>query len=151
MSVTVDTNLFVYAHDHRDLKKQQAALRVADAVGKREDRALALQVVGEFYNATTRRLKMPRDEAAGHARAMLRHFPTFSYTADHAEVALDGAREGYFSYWDGLLLASAVAAGCKLFISEDLQHGFTFEGLEIVSPFSGAGDINPDLGERLSI
>jgi len=40
-----------------------------------------------------------------------------------------------FNWWDCLLLASASLAECKLFFSEDLQHGRRVEGLTIMNPF----------------
>jgi predicted nucleic acid-binding protein len=40
-----------------------------------------------------------------------------------------------FSWWDCLLLASASLADCKVFLSEDMQHGRSIETLTILSPF----------------
>ncbi|MGQ0622235.1 MAG: PIN domain-containing protein [Panacagrimonas sp.] len=40
------------------------------------------------------------------------------------------------SYWDSLIIAAALHAGCTLLYSEDLQHGQVFEGsLTVVNPF----------------
>jgi predicted nucleic acid-binding protein len=44
-----------------------------------------------------------------------------------------------FNWWDCLLLASAILAGCRLFVSEDMQHGRTLDALTIVSPFMPDG------------
>jgi predicted nucleic acid-binding protein len=41
-----------------------------------------------------------------------------------------------YSWWDCLLLASAINLGCTHFLSEDLQDGQTIEGLTIVDPFA---------------
>jgi predicted nucleic acid-binding protein len=43
-----------------------------------------------------------------------------------------------FSYWDCVLLASAVLAGCDVFFTEDLQHGRRIGGLSVVDPFKSA-------------
>lgn len=45
------------------------------------------------------------------------------------------ARLGY-SWWDCLLLASALELGCSHFLSEDLQDGQAAGGLTIVDPFA---------------
>ena len=45
-----------------------------------------------------------------------------------------------YSWWDCLLLASALELGCKYFLSEDLQDGQTIEGLTIVDPFAHSPD-----------
>ena len=46
-----------------------------------------------------------------------------------------------YSWWDCLLLASAIELGCTHFLSEDLQDGQTIEGptskgLTIIDPFA---------------
>lgn len=46
-------------------------------------------------------------------------------------------RESYsFSYWDSLIVAAALDAGCATLFSEDMQHGQKIEGeLTIINPF----------------
>lgn len=43
--------------------------------------------------------------------------------------------EAGFEWWDALLIASALMAGCKLFISEDMQDGQLISGMRIANPF----------------
>lgn len=40
-----------------------------------------------------------------------------------------------FSIWDGLIIASALDAGCTTLYTEDLQHGQVIESVQIVNPF----------------
>ena len=40
-----------------------------------------------------------------------------------------------FAYFDSCLIASALEYGCKLFLSEDMNHGQTIAHLRIVNPF----------------
>jgi predicted nucleic acid-binding protein len=150
MIVTPDTNLLIYAHDSRAPIKQDTARSLAETLGQHEGRCIANQVVGEFFSAATRRLKMPRDQAAAFSLGLLEQFPSFQYDAAHVSTALHGASEGVFSYWDGLLLASALSAGCEFLISEDLQDGFHFNNLTVLSPFAPDGTPNPVLMERLA-
>lgn len=42
------------------------------------------------------------------------------------------------SFWDGLLLASALAADCAIFLSEDMNGGQKIKGLTIINPFTTA-------------
>lgn len=44
------------------------------------------------------------------------------------------------SFWDALLLASALAADCTIFLSEDMNGGQKIETLSIVNPFTTAPD-----------
>ena len=52
------------------------------------------------------------------------------------ERALDIHVRYRFSFYDALIIASALAAGCTRLYSEDLQHGQQIEGLTITNPFS---------------
>jgi predicted nucleic acid-binding protein len=48
-------------------------------------------------------------------------------------LGLQAAR-GY-SFYDSLIIAAALEAGCTRLLSEDLQHGQVIEGLRIENPF----------------
>jgi len=43
-----------------------------------------------------------------------------------------------FNFYDALIVASALAAGCDTLLTEDLQAGRKIEGLTIVNPFASA-------------
>lgn len=150
MRITADTNLLIYGQDAANRIKQSSARRILKTLGDLEGRCMALQVVGEFFTAATRKLKMPRSIAAELCGGFLAQFPCFVYGAHEVEMALNSAEKGVFSYWDGLLLTSAVSAGCELLISEDLQDGFRFEQLSVITPFAPDGSPNPELMERLA-
>jgi predicted nucleic acid-binding protein len=51
--------------------------------------------------------------------------------------------EAGLAWWDALLVASALMAGCKLFISEDMQDGRVISGMRIANPFT------PEFSTRL--
>ena len=51
--------------------------------------------------------------------------------------AIDLHRLHRLSFWDALVVRAALASGCARLLSEDLQHGQRFEGLEVVNPFVG--------------
>jgi predicted nucleic acid-binding protein len=45
-------------------------------------------------------------------------------------------RERYgFQWYDALIVASAVNAGCAVLLSEDMQHGQIIGGMRILNPF----------------
>jgi|HubBroStandDraft_5_1064220.scaffolds.fasta_scaffold74414_3 predicted nucleic acid-binding protein len=136
--ISGDTNLFVYAADPRDAIKHAIARSVVQAMG-RSPSAVGLQVVGELQNVLRRRLRAPSWRAYQFARNVLIQFPAFAYDERAVELALDEAISGRLSYWDGLLLAAADAAGVKTMISEDMGDGRVFRGLEVVNPFGPDG------------
>lgn len=60
-----------------------------------------------------------------------------SNAAQH--VLASELRQQYaFSYWDSLIVAAALDAGCTTLFSEDMQHGQTIDDrLTIINPFVG--------------
>jgi predicted nucleic acid-binding protein len=49
--------------------------------------------------------------------------------------ALDVQSRWRFSFYDSLIVAGAMAAGCRTLLSEDLQHGQNLDGLTVIDPF----------------
>lgn len=39
------------------------------------------------------------------------------------------------SIWDAVILSAASDSGCRVLLSEDMQHGFTWSGTTVVNPF----------------
>jgi predicted nucleic acid-binding protein len=140
---TLDTNLLVYAVDRdagdRHGRAAELVLRAAEA-----DCVLPLQVLGEFFHATTRKGLLPATRAAAFVRDWLDVFDVAA--ADDAVLvqAMDAVAEHQLSFWDAMLWATARAAGCTALLSEDMQDGRRLGGVEIVNPFAA------DAGERLS-
>ncbi len=51
-------------------------------------------------------------------------------------LAWDLRERHKFSYWDSLIIASAMQAGCSSLYTEDLNHGMILDKkLHIVNPF----------------
>jgi predicted nucleic acid-binding protein len=147
--ITCDTNVLVYMHDDRDAEKQRQAFAVFKGLIAAEAR-LGLQVIGEFQNVLRRKLRQPPADAAQNTRNLLVAFQTFLPSEVAAEAALTQMAAGRAGYWDALLAASAAESGCRAMLSEDLQDGAVFNGVEIVNPF-GVADISNRAKELLNI
>jgi predicted nucleic acid-binding protein len=61
---------------------------------------------------------------------------TLTIHTHSAAVAL--ARDHGFSFYDALIVAAAIEAGCDTLLSEDLQHGRIVDGLTIRNPFAAS-------------
>lgn len=131
----VDTNVLVYAVDHADPRKRDAA---RDVLGRPDaELVISAQVLSEFYVVVTRRLATPMSERdAAAAVDELARIPT---VVTDAELVRDGialAREARLPFWDGLIVAAARASGCERLITEDLGAGATIGGVRVESPFA---------------
>ena len=55
--------------------------------------------------------------------------------AHHYGAALEFARDHNVAFYDALILAAAIEAGCETLFSEDFQHGRRLGDCTIVNPF----------------
>jgi predicted nucleic acid-binding protein len=136
--ITADTNVLVYLWDVAAPAKQQTA-QFALAHLYRLGGPMGLQVVGELQNVLRRKLRYSPPEAAARARIILQVFDIFTAAESNADEALTIVERGALNYWDALLATAARDAGCRVMLSEDMQDGARFGGLEIVNPFGAAG------------
>lgn len=136
--ITLDSNVFLYMNDNRDLVKREIAFEVVRALALSRVR-VSLQVVGETQNALRRKFKRSALEAATVGREIVQAFELVPPTKASVEIALEQMETGRLSYWDALLLSTVARAGCTVLLTEDLQDGATVLGVEIVNPFGPDG------------
>jgi predicted nucleic acid-binding protein len=65
----------------------------------------------------------------------LSKLPTVVTDAELVRHGIAVSREAQLSFWDGLVLAAARAAGCDTVVTEDLDAGPTIAGVGIENPF----------------
>ena len=56
-------------------------------------------------------------------------------TADIHTHAVKLARGSTLSFYDALVIAAAADAGCRVLLTEDLQHGRKFDAVTVENPF----------------
>jgi predicted nucleic acid-binding protein len=139
--VFVDTNVLVYARDRTDEEKQRRALAWVASLWEHRAGRLSWQVLQEYYVTLTRKLDPPRERAAARedvtSLVTWRPIPIDLSTIDAAW----GLEDRYgLSWWDALIVAAAQAGECQYLLSEDLQDGQSFDGLEVVDPFARTFD-----------
>lgn len=139
MSTFFDTNILVHAVDAGDPVRQDIAIdRLARAI-KDDSVVISTQVLQEFYNVTTRKLRPPLSAAEATSQiTRLCAFEVIGATADSVLAAADLARQHQLSWWDALILEAALRANADVLVSQDGQHGQRFGRLLIENPFLAA-------------
>lgn len=131
----VDTNVLLYAVSTaaEEREKNVRAREILEA----RDLALSVQVLQEFYVQATRPSKprcLTHEQAALLIDSWLRfRIQEMSVALLHSALA---ARQRWaISYWDAAIVEAARAAGCRTLLSEDLQDGMDFGGVQVQDPF----------------
>ena len=132
----LDTNVLVYSVDARFPEKMERALELVGNSLTNGSGCISYQVVQETLNVLTGKVGMSDDGIRRLLNEILvplwQVYPTASLY--QGAISLRG-RYG-FSFYDSLIVAAALEAGCTRLYSEDLQHGQQIQRLTIMNPFT---------------
>jgi len=135
-TVFVDTNVLVHVRDRTDERKQRLAASWMAALWESRRGRLSYQVLQEYYVTATRKLDPPREAADARedvwALRAWKPEPAGYATLETAWTVQD--RFG-LSWWDALIVAAALGAGCRWLLTEDLQDGLEILGVTVLDPF----------------
>jgi len=130
----LDTNILVYVYSDNEPDKQAIAMGlISDA---ETDYIISTQVIGELVNILFRKFGCDISSI----RVAVKDFRESLQLREVQSNTIDGAlwvmEKYHFSYWDSLIISSALENQCTILYSEDLQHRQEIESrLTIVNPF----------------
>ena len=133
----VDTNVLVYAAGGRDRRSPTARQLLDDLMEAGRFRT-SVQVLQELYVTLTRRPRqmLEAQKAIGYLD-WIAVCPVFTPDYRAVREAIQLSLRVNISYWDALIVMAAARSDAKVLYTEDLQHGQTIMGVEIVNPFVG--------------
>lgn len=132
----LDTNILVYSFDSTSPSKRQVAENLIKNAHK-ENGCISFQVIQEFLNVATRKFEVPLEttDAQNYLTKVLypvcEVFPSESLYFNTLEIM----ERWKFSFYDSMIIASAMESECTILYSEDMQHNQKIFNLEIVNPF----------------
>ena len=129
--------MFVYQLERLDARKATMAERLIERGIASRTACISFQVVQECLNTALRKAQTPLsvDAMRKYLQAVLAPLYRVQPSLRLYHTALDIQARYRFSFYDSLIVAAALEAGCKRLYSEDLQHGQQIEGLTIENPF----------------
>ncbi|MFB8280958.1 PIN domain-containing protein [Nocardia colli] len=134
--VFIDTNILLYAYEAGDNKRSAIARAVLADLWERNAGLLSTQVLQEFYSVATRKFNPPLSPAE--ARRVIALYSEWCARDTDPLIVMNAsflAEQHTVSWWDALIIEAACQSGAKCLLSEDLQHGRDFLGLEVRNPF----------------
>jgi predicted nucleic acid-binding protein len=133
----IDSTVFVYMVDGSSPEKRATARRLVDDALHTGAGRISFQVVQETLNVITRKFQNPvtPDDARQLLNDVLVPMWRVMPSQSLYERALDIQARYQFRFYDSLIVAAALTAGCTRLYSEDLQDGQRIEGLTIENPF----------------
>ena len=127
----IDTNIFLYAFSDKDLTKQLIAKEIVLQSFK-----ISTQVINESCSNFIKKLSFDENMIKAFIDSAYDRYEIINFSKT---VFLTGAmtRSKYkYSYYDSLIIATALESKCNILYSEDMHHGQIIENnLKIINPF----------------
>ena len=133
----LDTNIIIYSFDRSVEDKRKKAQELINTALSDNLGIISYQVIQEFINVATKKFLTPL--SLNDCRLYLNRvlsplceiFPSINLYLAGIELMENTG----FSFYDSIIIASALQGGCKTLYSEDMQHECGVLGLMIINPF----------------
>jgi predicted nucleic acid-binding protein len=126
-----DTNVLLYLFSEDTTKSDRAEELVANGG------VISVQVLNEFAAVASRKLGMSWSEIRDVLTPIRTICEVEPLTIETHDRGIEIAERYGLSFYDAMILASALSAGCKILYSEDLQDGQVIDRqLRIRNPFA---------------
>jgi len=131
------TNIIIYSFDSGEKQKQKIAQKLISNGLKHNHTSISYQVVQEFINVATRKFIQPlsHNDCKLYIDNVLSLLWEVYPNQNLFHEALGIAEKWKYSFYDSLIIASALEASCNILYSDDLQHKQKIYSLQIINPF----------------
>lgn len=132
----IDTNVLIYAHDLSAGRKHTRAQKLVRELWGSGQGCLSIQVFQEFFVNVTQKVAKPLTPDM--AAQIIADLSVWHVHCPGVEDILDAIRmqDRYqISFWDAMIITSAVQLGCQILWSEDLNPGQAYDQVTVASPF----------------
>jgi len=135
VKIALDTNVLAYAEGIGEEAKRRKTHDLLSALPA-DNVILPAQALGELFRVLTGKSGVARTKARAIVLSWSDAFGVHDSTHTAFLSAFDLAAELSVQIWDGLILSVAAEARCRILLSEDFQHGFTWRGVTVVNPYT---------------
>ena len=132
--IFIDTNILIYSSLTDESAKHEHSVSFLESLSGKTI-FVSAQVMSELYVALLKH-QMDEDRIVKVLKEIAKVFNVGAVTLNTVEFAWNIKKKHRFSYWDSLIIASALESGCKALYTEDMQHGQVIgKKLKILNPF----------------
>ncbi len=129
----LDSNLVLYLYSQDEPEKRDRVLRLIE----KNSCMISIQVLNEFSNVCIKKFKLPAKAVSLALDELTMTFEIAGIDADSIRGALRLHETLGYSYYDSLILSTALQNGCEVLFSEDMQDGQVVKSrLRITNPLS---------------
>ncbi|GAX34341.1 PIN domain-containing protein [Nodularia sp. NIES-3585] len=131
--IILDTNLWIYLYAKNPPEKSQ---QVAEILKNNSSSLLvSTQILGELFHVLTRKKFTSKADAITIISDIVNTFVIQPINKTEVIQALEINAKYHYSYWDSLIIATALLNECSIIYSEDMQHNQLIENkVRILNP-----------------
>jgi len=128
----IDTNILIYFISNEKKKK----LRAKEIIFSTQEVYISAQVVSEFISVCLSKKLLSIAEITPLINNFMSALRFSSIEESTIKKALQIKQDTNFSYWDCLVIASAIENNCSILYTEDMQDGqIISNSVTIINPF----------------
>jgi len=129
----IDTNILIYAFTADEPTKQETALKFLNSCLP----VISTQVVKEFSNVLLKKTNISLQDIQETINEIIDVADVANEKLELIFAAFDIHKRYKYSFYDSLIIATAINSRCQVLLSEDMQDGQIInEKLRIVNPYS---------------
>ena len=132
--IFIDTNILIYMYSEEEEKKKKSIEVIRE--NEKKDILISVQVLNEFVNILKKKFQKEPEDIRNALDEIESFFIIWDLNIDLIKDALRINERYRYSYYDSLIISTALDAGCSLLYSEDMQHKQRIDNaLTILNPF----------------
>ncbi len=130
--VFVDTNVLIYFISSEERKKVKAK----EVIFSNQGVCISSQIISEFISVCFSKNLLESDEINILVGDLIDALKFSVIKEGTIKKALQIKKDLNYSYWDSLVIASALENNCSILYTEDMQNGQTIDNsITIINPF----------------
>lgn len=131
--IFLDTNILIYAYSIDEPSKKNIVSKILTSY---EYIIISTQTINELINVLTKKKKIPYSQVSLVIEELFQKFIVEIVDESVIKEAVRIAENFQYSYFDSLIVSSAISAGCTKLFTEDMHHEHRiYNTLQIINPF----------------
>ena len=134
--IFIDTNILIYAYDATAGEKHASASNLLIDLWNSRLGVVSTQVLQEFFVNVVQKIPKPIDKRI--AKEIVKDLLKWHVVVINGNSILDAidiSRRYRYSFWDAMIIESAIRGNARILMTEDLQNGQKIGGVTIKNPF----------------
>ncbi len=134
--IFIDSNLWIYMSiKDRELIKHKKTINFFHK-NIYKNINVSIQVINEFHWVLLKKYKLSEFLINEKVNGILKISNVFSLKLENYKIAKFIREKYYISFWDSMIISSALINDCSILYSEDMQNNLIIENrLKIINPF----------------